>query len=132
MENIFWYFVRFVLLMRCAVSIPIDRDYQIEWLVERDGKYEYGELFEGDMDLNENQLADVFGERNASIGENYRWPNATIPYVLSTNYSAEQNAKILKTMKEIENVSCVRFRRRTTEIDYVQFEVCCSVVIFNC
>jgi len=40
----------------------------------------FGDLFEGDI-----KLADG-GGRNAIIGPKYQWPNAQIPYVISTDY----------------------------------------------
>lgn len=84
---------------------------------------EYGELFEGDMDLNDDQVNAIFGYRNALIQENYRWPNATVLYMLSNEHSHAENKMILDAMRTIESVSCIRFRKRINETDYVQFKV---------
>lgn len=111
----------FVLFLWCVLSIPI---VEIEWIDEPDGEYEYGDFFEGDMDLSDEQLAEIYGDRNALIGANFRWPNATVPYKLSANHSLKQKEWILGAMAKIQNVSCVRFRQRINETDYVEFKVC--------
>lgn len=105
------------------MSHPIDDSWQVEPPDEEPGEYEQGDFFEGDMDLDEEQLALIFGDRNVLIEEKYRWPNETVPYKLSLNHSVAQHAKILEAMKKIEEVSCVRFIQQTNETDYVQFQV---------
>lgn len=82
------------------------------------------------MELSEEQIDVVFGNRNALIDEDYRWPNAIVSYELSKNHSAGQNERILKAMKTIESVSCVKFRPRTNETDYVQFKVYVHEIFF--
>lgn len=91
---------------------------------------EYGDRFEGDMDLTDEQLAAIFGDRNVIVGEKYKWPNNKVPYILSENHTTEQIDFILHAMQEIENVSCVRFQKRSDETDYVQFEVCYFRILF--
>lgn len=103
----------------CAVFF-IDR---IDEHIAHATDFEDGEKFEGDMDSTDEQLAAIFGDRNAIVGVN-RWLNNTVPYVLSENHTREQIDHILYAMQKIENVSCVRFQKRSNETDYVQFEVC--------
>ena len=45
-------------------------------------------MFQGDI----NPIG-IDDKRNAIIGQNFRWPNATIPYVISTSYSKNQSRK---------------------------------------
>lgn len=112
-----------IIFVLCSLPIYSCSDYETECMEEEDEDIEYGDFFEGDMILNEEQLNLVFSNQNALTGESYRWPDATVIYQFSTNHSVEQNAVILEAMREIEIVSCLRFRSRTYETDYVQFEV---------
>lgn len=73
--------------MRVIVSQPVDTHSQedvecYESAVEP-GKYEYGDYFEGDMELDEDQLAAIQGERNVMKNKEYRWPNAITQMVVS-------------------------------------------------
>lgn len=110
-------FILFVFLV-CSSANKI---YEIEW-TGMVANFEYGSKFEGDMDLNENQFDEINNFRNAKIEQKYQWPNAIIAYNFSPNHTADENAWIVRAMGEIEKVSCVRFVRRTTETDYVQFK----------
>lgn len=112
---------RFFIFFVFFVCGTADNIYEVEWLGMVDD-LEYGSKFEGDMDLNDDQLAEIFHFRNAKIEENYRWPNAVVPYKFSLNHTAEKNAWIVRAMGEIEKFSCVRFVQRTNETDYVQIE----------
>lgn len=75
------------------------------------------------MDLTEDQLGEILGNRNVLKGHNYRWINKTVPYVLSKNHTKRQNRRILKAMATIEQISCIKFVPRSDEADYVQFQV---------
>lgn len=99
-------------------------DIEIDEPGDLETDVEYGDRFEGDMELTDEQLASILGEENAITGDNYRWPNKKVSYVLSENHTTEQIDLILQAMRKIENVSCVRFQKRSDETDYVQFEVC--------
>ena len=82
---------------------------------------EYGEYFEGDMQLNEEQMEALFSPaRNGLVSTKYRWPNKTVPYKMSMDYTKEQSDYIELALKTIESVSCVKFVRRTNEEDYVR------------
>lgn len=111
----------FVILFVYFVCGTADNTYEIDdpGMVD---DVEYGSLFEGDMDLNDDQLAEIFHFRNAKTEEKYRWPNAIVTYKFSPNHTAEENEWIVRAMGEIEKVSCVRFVQRTNETDYVQIE----------
>ena len=62
--------------------------------------------------------------------ENYRWPNALVPYTFKNNWddsttSTDENAmmrqRIRDAMDDIEAVTAVRFVPRSGQSDYVQF-----------
>lgn len=85
---------------------------------------EYGDHFEGDIILNEQQIEALNNERrNGLVDINYRWPNNTIPYQLSPNHTTAQNAYILQALNMIESVSCVRFQPRINETEFIQLGV---------
>ena len=46
---------------------------------------EYAEEFEGDIRVTENDRARF--AKTGIVGENYRWPNAVIPYQIESRYS---------------------------------------------
>lgn len=96
------------------------------------GKYlqsveELGGQYQGDMVLtaeqthNLNSPADV--GRTGLIDTNYRWPDNTVPYELSDVFDAAQVAHIERGLREIEQATCLRFVRRTTEADYINVTV---------
>lgn len=118
----------FVQFLWCFVCFPIESDESDEyedkgWYDDSDEFSEYGKYFQGDMNLDDDQLADIFGERNAKRNESFRWKSAIVPFQISSDHDAEYTENILKAMKEMEKVSCVRFRQRSNETDYVQIQV---------
>lgn len=65
--------------------------------------------------------------RNGLIESNWRWPDKVIPYQLSNEHSKRENDMIEEALKRIESVSCVKFKRRTNEKDYIQLIVSVSL-----
>lgn len=128
-------FILILMQMRDVIPQPVDLDFDPDlvytpptseecWEPEfNPGEFEYGEYFEGDMNLDADQLAAIHGERKMVNEEKYRWPNGIVPFVISENYTDEENDLIIFAFKSIEQVSCVKFLPRTNETDYVQIEV---------
>ncbi|EAA02584.5 AGAP012881-PA, partial [Anopheles gambiae str. PEST] len=82
---------------------------------------EVGGNFEGDIDLTSDQEKAVKYGYTAIIGESFKWPNNIVPYMIDTTaFSKYQQNSILSAIQQIELVSCVRFKPRTTEADYVK------------
>lgn len=83
--------------------------------------------FEGDIVLNENQYDYIFGNglaRNGLVNITYRWPNNTVPYLLDyLNHTQAQRDHIEKGLNVLQSVTCLKFVRRTTEVDYIQVQV---------
>lgn len=76
------------------------------------------------MILDDEQMEELFSPaRNGLVDTKYRWPNKTLIYQLSDQHTKEQNAFIEDALKVLESVSCVRFKRRTNEQEYVQLTV---------
>jgi hypothetical protein len=71
---------------------------------------ELGDYFEGDM---------ILDARNGIIGDNYRWPNNVVVYAIDPLYNSTENAKLMAALNEIANQTCIKFRERTTETNYV-------------
>ncbi|XP_058065456.1 astacin-like [Anopheles bellator] len=81
---------------------------------------ETGGNFEGDIILTSEQEDAVKYGYTAIIGESYKWPNNLVPYKIDTTaFTAAQQNSIVSALQQIELVSCVRFKARTTEKDYV-------------
>ncbi|XP_046647145.1 zinc metalloproteinase nas-13-like isoform X1 [Daphnia pulicaria] len=60
------------------------------------------------------------GKKNAIINSNELWPNATIPYVISADFTSAQRQVIAFAMNEYHNKSCIRFVPRTSEANYIR------------
>ncbi|XP_071037837.1 astacin-like metalloprotease toxin 5 [Parasteatoda tepidariorum] len=73
------------------------------------------DLYDGDMAGIDGPL-DI--ERNAIASIRYRWPNATIPYVIDSSLRSK-DFLIMKAMNNYHNNTCVRFVPRTDERNYI-------------
>lgn len=62
-------------------------------------------------------------ERTGLIDTSYRWPNNIVYYTLSNVFDQDQVDHIIKGLRELERVSCLRFVERTTEVTYVEVTV---------
>lgn len=85
----------------------------------------YGDHFEGDLLLSEQQRDAIFrsSSRTGLLNAVYRWPNKTVPYELSPNHTQKDNAILEIALRKIASVSCVKFVRRTHENDYIALTV---------
>lgn len=118
-----------LVLFRLVFSHPVDNFIETNSLTQNkigsnEIDAEYGNHFEGDMILNEQQIGALNNDRrNGLVDINYRWPNNTVPYQLSQNHTTAQNAHILRALNMIESVSCIRFQPRINETMFVQLRV---------
>jgi len=82
-------------------------------------------LWEGDIDnVLEGDLKDIVAQRdlnnrNAIRDSWRRWPDATIPYVISSSFSQHDRSVIAKAMGQYHKETCIRFRPRTSEKAYI-------------
>uniref|UniRef100_A0AAG5CZY9 Metalloendopeptidase n=1 Tax=Anopheles atroparvus TaxID=41427 RepID=A0AAG5CZY9_ANOAO len=53
---------------------------------------------------------------------NARWPNAIVPYVISSAFSAAERNTILQGMQQFTANTCVRFVQRTTQTLYITID----------
>ncbi|XP_067136226.1 meprin A subunit beta-like [Centruroides vittatus] len=55
--------------------------------------------------------------------DKYRmWTNRIVPYTLAPHYSDEDKTIILEAMMRIEEISCLTFKEREDEVDYVDIQ----------
>ncbi|XP_059351875.1 zinc metalloproteinase nas-8-like isoform X2 [Daphnia carinata] len=60
------------------------------------------------------------GRKHGVLTSRERWPNAKIPYVISSSYTPRQREIIASAINAYHNNTCIRFIRRTTEKNYVR------------
>lgn len=51
-----------------------------------------------------------------------RWPNGTIPYMFSHDFTTKDQELILAMMDKIQEVSCIQFKQATSEATYIDFQ----------
>ncbi|XP_032781959.2 hatching enzyme 1.2 [Daphnia magna] len=73
---------------------------------------QHPELHEGDVMLSSG--------KNAILSTVRLWPNATIPYVISSGYTSTQRKVIASVMNIYQNKTCLRFVPRTTQANYIR------------
>lgn len=58
---------------------------------------------------------------NVWINSRYKWPNARVPYVISSLYNEKERAVIAASIQEWELKTCMRFVPRTSQdADYIE------------
>ena len=78
-------------------------------------------FFQGDIKLTEqmkkySSISLYFGISNS----NYHWPGGKIYYENTLSNIPSFNVLLRKAIKEIEDMTCIRFIKRTTEPDYIK------------
>ncbi|XP_053674277.1 zinc metalloproteinase nas-4 [Anopheles nili] len=77
---------------------------------------ELGSYVEGDI------LIDRPGARNGLSNTATRWPNGVVPFVVSGNFGAQGMQLIEDAINEYHAKTCIRFRPRMGEQNYISFE----------
>ncbi|KAI8121830.1 hypothetical protein FF38_00332 [Lucilia cuprina] len=82
-----------------------------------DNPEETGPYLEGDI---KGAAADFFSIlRNGVVSTAYRWPQAIVPYEIEGNFATNELSIISHAFNEYHTKTCVRFRKRTNEKDYI-------------
>ncbi|XP_075144974.1 zinc metalloproteinase nas-1 [Haematobia irritans] len=78
---------------------------------------ETGPYLEGDI----NDDGEVYRkmQRNGIMNHSLRWPNGIVPYVIRGSFSKQELAVINHAFNEYHTKTCIRFRPRTIETDFV-------------
>lgn len=85
---------------------------------------ELNDKFQGDIILTKKQEDELFGlQRTGLVNENYRWPNNTVYYEISPDFQQDRVESIEEGLRRIEAVTCIRFVKRTDEVNYVYVTV---------
>lgn len=88
-----------------------------DWLPEHEqNPEELGTYVEGDM------LIPMVEGRNGLVKESTRWPGGIVPYVFASNVGSADRNMIQRAMDSYHSNTCIKFRPRTTESDYLSFE----------
>lgn len=86
-----------------------------------------GELFEGDMIMDNRLRRAVWGEKSKKSAllqvelKGYKWPHGIIYYEIDPDFPPENRAMLKKAMYEFRNRTCIRFHKRTNQHDYVYY-----------
>ncbi|XP_062557860.1 seminal metalloprotease 1-like [Armigeres subalbatus] len=90
-------------------------------LQPNDLKEELSGQFEGDIVLTEEQETALSSlTRNGLLNEVYRWPDKVIPYVIAEDhFTPDHVAQILRGLRLLETQTCLVFKPRTDEVDYI-------------
>lgn len=111
------------------ISISITIFFSLHWTFLKLKKRifslvgEYGDHFEGDLILNQKQLNASKSEESGLDSLDIRWPENVIPYQLSGKHTKQQQNQIEMALSSIEAVSCLKFKRRSNESDFVKLSV---------
>jgi len=111
--------ITFILLLALTIvySSPISRP-KGDFTADNHG--ELNDKFQGDMILTKKQEDALFGlDRTGLVNENYRWPNNTVYYEISSDFEQDRVESIELGLRRIEEVTCLRFVKRTDEVNYV-------------
>jgi hypothetical protein len=57
--------------------------------------------------------------RAGIVGNQFRWPNATVIYKIDVDFTEAEVTRILAAMAEIEDKTCIQFQERESQISYV-------------
>ncbi|GIY85321.1 zinc metalloproteinase nas-7 [Caerostris darwini] len=58
--------------------------------------------------------------RNAYRNESRLWPKAVVPYTIDEAYSKHERSVIERAMKDIQSISCIRFKKQSSETAFVE------------
>lgn len=61
--------------------------------------------------------------RNGLIETSMRWPQNRVFYEISEEHTMDELAEIERAMKLIESTSCIKFKERTDEDGFIEFDV---------
>ncbi|XP_076142842.1 low choriolytic enzyme-like [Alosa pseudoharengus] len=108
-------------------DIPEEEKYTVSGLIERANK-NAGQALD-DPEITEGDIAVYTGFQNADpcTSRGCKWPRARdglvyVPYYISNQYSSRERATIERGLQSFAQSTCIRFRRRTRERDYVHIQ----------
>lgn len=59
-------------------------------------------------------------QKNANKNADVKWPNAQVPYVISSSFTADERRAIASAMTTYHQKTCIRFVARRTQSDYIK------------
>jgi hypothetical protein len=103
-------FAIFAVLIALSQGLPTGRDVDIRSRQDKD-------LF-----LNDMRFPEGFNIHTGIIGDQYRWPNREVVYELDGAFSQDERNVIAQGMNEISSKTCIRFRQRNGDGNFVFIE----------
>lgn len=82
---------------------------------EKKNPEELGSYLEGDMLIKK-------AGRNGLISQSSKWPGGIVPFVIRGSFNAREMDTIERAIKEYHAKTCIRFKPRSSERDYISFE----------
>lgn len=118
--------MKWVILLLCVFAVPVALENPDE-----NAGLDDPDLFEGDMILTADQRMaaeqgmDVDNPFGRGSTKDRQWPGGVIPYVIDPSLSGTERARmaVISGMEEWTTKTCIRFKKRTNEEDYVHFKV---------
>ncbi|KAL2088661.1 hypothetical protein ACEWY4_015560 [Coilia grayii] len=108
-------------------GIPEEEKYTISALIERANKNAGQEL--DDPEITEGDIAVPIGLQNADpcTARGCKWQPARdgmvyVPYYIANQYSSRERAVIERGLQSFAQSTCIRFKRRTNERDFVYIQ----------
>ncbi|XP_017140742.1 zinc metalloproteinase nas-1 isoform X2 [Drosophila miranda] len=81
---------------------------------------ELGTYYEGDILIPLSyREARSNSTRNGILAQSFRWPGAVVPYEIKGPFTTQELGNINHAFKEYHTRTCVRFKPRSTEKDYI-------------
>lgn len=76
-------------------------------------------LFEGDIVMTSEEYEDLKLGLNFEKFPEKKWPNRTVPYIISSFYSPSDVITINLAIRTLNSLSCLKFKPRKTEKDLI-------------
>ncbi|CAG7785757.1 unnamed protein product [Allacma fusca] len=93
-------------------GLPTGRDMDIDTRSRQDK----------DLFLNDMRFPEGFAPQSGIIGDRYRWPNREVVYEIDGRFNNDERNVILQGMNEISSRTCIRFRQRNGDGNFVFLE----------
>lgn len=104
-----------------------DTEYEIDTDENDDRLPANGELFEGDIVMDERLRQAVWGQQSKKSAlrkvkdDGFKWPNGIIYYEVDVEFPADNHDMLNHAIQEFHIRTCIRFHKRVNETDYIYF-----------
>jgi len=99
---------------------PEDDDALVGLIPDVDFVGEQGPFYHGDIVMSEEDMERFRGIKSGVLSDDYKWPKATLIYTLKNGFTNAQRRNIQSAMNLISSKTCIKFRQRRREKNYVE------------